>query len=793
MKFTLKWLKHHLKTGAQLDEIISKLNQIGLDVKETIDNRQIYGKFLIAQILHVAPHPNSNKLQICEVHNGKEILQIVCGANNARAGITVVLAPIGSVIPANGMYIKKSVIRGVESNGMLCSASELCIGQDNDCIIELLDGKVGDSFAEYYGLDDIIIELSLTPNRGDCASVLGIARDLAATGIGSFMPNFTKEVIQTENSLNNKITVKLVDTELCNEFCYIYGEQLNNRTTINNSKFYMLKNIGYEPKSLLVDISNFMMFDLGRPNHVYDADKISGEVVVRKSVAGEKFKAIGGIEYVLHDDFLVIADQEKILSLAGIIGGEDSKVTEETTSILIEIADFDAEAVMKAGRAFGIITDARFRFERRIDFANTRSFAYNMLSFVKNCCGGNFSEVNILKGKDKKPIGLIDFEPSIVNKVVGIEISEVEIYSILEKLGFTKQEEKIQVPSWRVFDVTNSLDLVQEVLRIYGLANIKSYDLPYNFVAVDVIAQRLSKIQNNLFCRNMTEVISWSFVSEKIAKHFTKKDNLLLVQSPISNDMAVMRPSILCSFIPIINKNMARKNDTLNIFELGAVYSKEYSTYQIKVIAGLRSGNIVEKNVHCLERSADFFDIKDDVMAVLSEFNIGISKYIITRDVPSYYHPTRSASIELGKNKIAFLGELHPKIITDLEIAQRKLLCFEIFLENIPQSKVNYSKAKAQIFDYQSVNRDFAFLIKRDMPVGDLIRVIKSLKIEVIEQVKLFDIYEGKGIEAGFKSVGVSVKIQPRVATMTDQEIDYISQQIITRLAKDLNASLRVH
>ena len=788
MKFTLKWLKSHLKTDATLEEIINKLNQIGLEVEKVIDNKQIYGEFLVAQILRAIPHPNADKLRVCEVDNGQEILQIVCGASNARAGITVVLAPIGSVIPANGMVLGKSAIRGVESYGMLCSASELAIGQDSDNIIELPDGKAGYSFAKYYGLDDIIIELSLTPDRGDCASVLGVARDLAATGIGNLVINYTRKAIHTNGRLNNKVSVKLVETELCSEFCYIYGEKLNNSGIVNDAR---LKNIKYDLKSPLIDISNFMMLDLGRPNHIYDADKISGEIVVRKSFFGEKFKAIGGTEYTLPEGLLVVADQEKILSLAGIIGGEDSKVTAETANILIEVADFDAEAIIKAGRALNIITDARFRFERHIDFSNTQSFISNMISLIEDYCGGNFSEANILKGKNKKPIGLLDFDPSTVSKIAGVTILETEVYEILKRLGFTRYGMKIQIPSWRIFDITNGLDLVGEVLRIYGLTNVESQDLPYNFAAANVNAQRLERVQNRLLCKNMTEVISWSFISEKVAGHFAEKDDLLLVQNPISADMAVMRPSILCSFIQIVNKNVARKNDDLNIFELGPVYSKRFDIYQTQVIAGLRCGNIIEKNVHGTARLVDFFDIKDDVLAVLSEFSIEIRKYIVTRDVPSYYHPTRSACLKLGENKVAFFGELHPKVVADLKVAQKKLLCFEIFLENIPQSKVNYNKAKASIFDYQSVNRDFAFLISNEISGGDLVKAIESLKIEVIEEIKLFDIYEGKGVEPGFKSAGLSIKIQPRVATMTEQEIDSISQQIVNKLGKKFNASLR--
>ncbi|WHQ46519.1 MAG: phenylalanine--tRNA ligase subunit beta [Candidatus Midichloria sp.] len=790
MKFTLKWLKRYLNTDASLSDIVNKLNQIGLEVEEVIDNNELYSKFLIAKILVTEPHPNSDKLKVCKVDDGREVLQVVCGAPNARPGITVVLAPIGATMPANGMIIKKSAIRGVESYGMLCSAQELNIGKDHEGIIELTNAEIGDSFAEFYGLDDTIMEISLTPNRWDCASVIGVARDLAATGIGKFVDNVP--IKQLYSDLKSQIEVNIIAKDICHGFCYVYGEHIDNSSIKNDDRFTLLKNTGYELKGPLVDISNFMMFDLGRPTHIYDAEKINGQVVVRRSLEGERFKAIGGIEYILLADLLVVADQEKILSIAGVVGGEDSKVTQNTTSILIEIADFDSEAVMKSGRAINLNTDARFRFERRIDFANTEHFANKVVEFIKSYCGGNFSPITTLQGKLERALVLIKFDPSTVAKISGINIAEKESLSVLKALGFNMKEADVVVPSWRVGDVVGSADLVEEILRIYGLANITERNLPYIFNSLNEHDDLMQRLFHRLINIGMTETVSWSFISEAIAKSFATEEILLKIENPITPSMAIMRPSVLCSFIPIINRNMARKIENFSIFEIGWAYSKNYNNFQTKIISGIRSGYIVEKSIHHEARLADFFDTKDDVMAILSEFNIDLNKYIITREAPTYYHPTRSACLKLGRNVIAFLGELNPKVVMDLKVEQKNLIAFEIFLENIPQTENNLSKAKKEIFDYHAINRDFAFIVKKEILGGDLVRAINSLKINVIDQVKIFDIYEGKGVEPGLKSVAITLKIQPKSAMITDKEIDSISEKIIIKLENECNAELRL-
>ncbi|AEI88551.1 MAG: phenylalanine--tRNA ligase subunit beta [Candidatus Midichloria mitochondrii] len=791
MKFTLKWLRRYLNTSASLSEVISKLNQVGLEVEEVVGNNELYNKFLVAKVLEADPHPNSDKLKICKVDNGQEVLQIVCGAPNARAGITVVLAPIGTIMPVDGMSIKKSAIRGVESHGMLCSARELNIGEDHDGIIELTKGEAGESFAKLCGLDGTIIEISLTPNRGDCASVIGIARDLAVTGIGQFVGE--APIRKLEPSLQKSpIEISIIAKDICHEFCYVYGENIDNSSIKNEERFTILKNTGYELKSPLVDISNFMMFDLGRPTHIYDADRIKGQVLVRRSIEGENFRAIGGDEYVLPEGLLVIADQEKILSIAGVMGGEESKVTQNTKNILIEIADFDSETVMKSGRAINLNTDARFRFERKVDFANTEYFANAITEFIGGHCGGNFSPITTLRGDGKREAVVIEFDPSSVARISGLDIPERDSISILKALGFSIKGTSVEVPSWRVGDIKGSADLVEEVLRIYGLANIPERNLPYSFNSLNESDEIMQRVFNRLINRKLTEVISWSFVGEAIAKSFAFEESILKIANPITPEMAVMRPSMLCSFIPVISKNIARKVENFNIFESGWAYGRGYNNFQTRVIAGIRSGYITEKGLHYEARLADFFDVKDDVMAVLSEFSIDANRYTITREAPKYYHPTCSCCLKLGKSIIAFFGELDPKVGMDLKIEQKNLVAFEIFLENIPQVSNNFSKPKKELFDYHVINRDFAFIVKKEILGGELLRAISSLKIEVVDRVKIFDIYEGKGIEPGFKSVAIALKIQPKLAMMMDKEIDSISEKIIMKLKSEFDAELRL-
>lgn len=790
MKFTLSWLQRHLNTDKSPSEISQTLSAIGLEVENIIDNTVLYQPFIIGEILEVTPHPNADKLKICQVYNGIETLQIVCGAANARVGIAVVLAPIGAVIPHNGLHIKKSSIRGIESYGMLCSAEELNLNYHTPIngIIEIIDFDpkiIGTNFAKWIGLYDTIFDIAITPNRGDCASVLGIARDLHAAYIGELMP-IEEEGCQNLQASIPSINATITSVDACQEYAFFTGHNIRNQRLNNFLPF--LTATGYTSKSAVVDISNFIMFDIGRPNHIYDADTINGNITVRYSQAGEKFTAIGNIQYILPAGILVVADQEKIISIAGVIGSEATKVTLDTTNIFVEVANFKAESIMHSGRTLNIITDARFRFERHIDHANTELTIAYLQKMIQNSCGGVFSTSTIRHGQNFTPCHVIVFNDDCTKKIAGISIMEGD--EILQRLGFEKKMQNITVPSWRVWDVQNATDIVEEILRIYGLAKIpQQYFIPLQLQNQKNLSTFEDKAIDRLVQRNMHEVMSWSFTESKIADHFIHTpDELITLKNPINSEMSLMRPSIICTLLPLIEKNATRGIVNLALFELGTIYSTSFEQQQRHTLTGIRTGYFVEQNVHDHARCIDFFDIKADVLSVLEEFPIPLEEYHLSREVASYYHPMRSASLKINNTVVAMFGELHPKITTTKKIDS--VFCFEIFLQEI-SSRCDIKKRPFIISDYQVVKRDFAFIVPKDMLANDIIISIQALQINILQSISIFDVYEGEGVKQGYKSVAITTKFCPKDKTLTEQEIDSFAQQIISQVCKDHPAELR--
>lgn len=788
MKFTINWLKKHLDTDAPVAVIVTKLNEIGMEVESISDNSKIYEPFIIAEILEALPHPNADRLKVCKVSNGSDVLQIVCGANNARAGIKVVLAPIDSIIPAGNFMIKQSHIRGVDSCGMLCSYEELKLkGNNADGIIELGDDAViGMKFSEYADLNEVMLDISLTPNRGDCASVLGIARDLHAAKIGTL-----RNVCLTPypKAIESNVPVVIEDQENCQELALRQISGVRNTGQLSDAFMKScLNGIEYQFKTPLVDVSNFMMFDLGRPNHIYDADKIKGAVAVRKSSEGEIFHALDGKEYKLPSGLTVIADAEKILSIAGVIGGELSKIDAKTTNILIEVGNFHPHAVMTSGRALNIITDSRFRFERNVDFANTELVMNALTEAILKNCGGIAADVIKVTGKNREYVDTIHFDYSMIKKLSGHEIAEKHSSEILQDLGFIWKDNVITVPSWRVHDVEGQADIVEEILRIYGLSNIPSIELSLSFESLPQQENSKKKLATLMLTRGMNEFISWSFCSENTAKLFADDVHLLKVSNPISIEMSTMRPSIIASLLPLVSKNIDRGRDNLKMFEIGNIYSKQYKSRQTLTVCGIRAGFSIEKDVHSNARLVDFFDVKDDVQSILLELGLKEGSVKLTREVPSYYHPGKSACFKMGPHTLALCGELHPGIAP--HIKSKALFGFEVFLDNIPLPK-SHKMNKEPLYDFQSVSRDFAFILTKEVAAGDVIQSINSLKIKEIEAIKIFDIYAGQGIQAGCKSVALSVILQPRDRTFTDAEIEKISSQIVSVVNAKLDGVLR--
>lgn len=778
MKFTLSWLKRFIRTNSSTHDIVDALNKIGLEVESITDKSEEYKGFKVAEIKARSQHPDADKLSVCTVYDGKEMLQIVCGAPNARAGIKVVLAEIGAVVPNGKFAIKKSKIRGVESCGMLCSAGELLLSSDSDGIIELpSDAIVGCDFASYQGLDDVLIDISITPNRGDCASVIGIARDLAAFGLGELHLDNKEDIVRYGSS---NISIEIQDKNFCREFYGAYVKNLNVCSTPDYER--TMRAIGSSKKLPLVDISNFIMFSYGRPNHIYDADKIEGNIVVRSAKDGERFIAIGGEEYSLSSDVTVIADDVKILSVAGVIGGETSKVTEHTKNIFVEMANFDPSMVAKSGRYLNIITDSRFRFERRIDHGNTDYVFGVLLKDIQKYCGGEISENIISYGNKHSFIESINFDYKKVNKLLGTNFTEKECYDVFLRLGFKCQDGTVNIPSWRQGDIKIEEDLIEEVVRIKGYETIPSLllDKPDTFF--------LSKNHDAIHVlrnRGVSEVISWSFASEAEVNIFGGSG--IKLKNPISIELMCMRPSGLIHIIKFAANHINRGSKNVSMFEMGPIYNNLYEQKQVNSLCGIRTGGI-GISPHKETREFDFFDIKADLFAVLESYNINTDILQISTDCPRYYHPTQSASFKIGKSIVAYCGAIHPSVLKEFGIDQ-KLFAFEIFLDNLPKTKYKFRTYNA-VSNLQPIVRDFAFLVDKTLSASQLEKTIRGSDSN-IASAKIFDVYWGKGVEDGKKSMAVSVVIEQKEKTMTDAEIDSISDAIIASCEAKLSAALR--
>jgi phenylalanyl-tRNA synthetase beta chain len=787
MKFTLSWLKEYLETKASLEEICDKLTSIGLEVESLEDKSKILAPFSVAKIIDAQPHENSNKLKICQVQtsSSETPLQIICGAKNARLGLKVAYAPIGSIIPTNQMVIKKAKIAGIESSGMLCSARELGIGIEDEGIIEVAEKwEVGTKITEVFGLNDAIIEINVTPNRGDCLGIFGIARDLSATGIGT-LKNLNLEKISGNFPL--AIEVKNEASDICN---YAVFRHLKNVKNCESPQWLKekLTALGVNSISAIVDITNYVMLTLNRPMHAYDASKIDGSIKIRFAENGEKFTSLKNDEFTLDSKMLVIADDKKPLGLAGIIGSSNSSCDSETSEILLEAAFFKPSTIAYAGRKLNILSDARFRFERGVDEANCESGIDLATKLIIEICGGEASEVKII-GK-KSTINELEFDLTKITKLIGIKIPEETIFKILSDLSFGIEKtapEKllVKIPSHR-HDISIAADLVEEIVRIFGYSAIpktellKINDEPKN---LNILHQVRSELANS----GMIETISWSFVDENLVEIFAEKNPKLILKNPISIELNHMRPTLAIGLLESYRKNVARNFSDLSLFEIGNVFSDK----QKLIIAGLRSGKNKEQSHFHDEREFDVFDVKKDLLNIVEFFGLRPeSLQFSTDDLPKYYHPHRSATLKLGKNLVGHFGEIHPAIAKKFDLKNR-VNFFEIFVESLPQNKKPNNHKPYKAIDLQLVERDFAFLVERDQAVGDIIKTITNCDKQLISNVTIFDIFSGKNIAENKKSVALRVKIQPIEKTLTSEEIDAISQKIVESITKSFAATLR--
>lgn len=791
MKFTLSWLKDHLDTGASLDDIVRTLTAIGLEVESVADRAAALKGFTVAKILAAEKHPQADKLQVCRVQSDAGELQIVCGAPNARAGLFVALAKEGAVIPHGGMVIKKTKIRGVESNGMLCSATELGLGEDSDGIIELPETvKIGESIVDVLGLGDPVIDIAVTPNRADCLSVRGIARDLAAAGLGTLKPMG----LGTKNSgtFPSPITVTIADTKKCPQFigCFIKG--VKNGPSPDWLK-KRVEAIGQKSISALVDITNYITIDLGRPLHVFDAKKLRGNLTVRDAKNGEKLKALNSKEYILHGGMTVIADDSGALSLGGVIGGEETGCSEDTTEVFLEVALFDPVDIAKTGRTLDILSDARYRFERGVDPAFAEEGANIAIQLIQKLCGGEASQL-VRAGQMPEWKRTITLRSERIATLGGVMIHENKEETILTLLGFECVADygswKVTPPSWRG-DIEAEADLIEEVLRIHGYEHIPATPLPpAPWPGVPVNPAQAAR--NLLASRGMLECYSWSFISESQAKLFGGGKPELKLQNPISADLDTMRPSLLPNLLEAAKRNAFRGFKDTALFEVGLEFHDTTPSGQRMVAAGIRAGHETNRQYKDAlfnnnERDVDAFDTKADALAVLQA--LGAPKCSVTTDTPPWYHPGRSGALTLGKTVLGYFGEVHPGLLATFDL--EKAVAFEIFLDAIPAPRAKgKAKPPLKLSDFPAVERDFAFTVDEKVTAAEIVAALAKADKNLITGVSIFDVYTGKGVDAGKKSVAVKVTLQSLERTLSEQDITATSQAIVVA-AKSFGGTLR--
>jgi len=805
MKFTLSWLKEHLDTDAELGSIVDKLTMIGLEVENVIDRGKLLSSFSIARVISAAPHPNADRLRVCMLDTGAgEPVQVVCGAPNARAGMKGVFAAPGAFIPGKNMTLGIGEIRGVESRGMLLSEFELRISDDHQGIIELPDdAPVGTNYAHWAGLADPVIEINLTPNRADCTGVNGIARDLAAAQLGRFESRPVAP-LQGGFPCPTKVTLDFGSTP---SLCPAFGLRLIRGVRNGPSPEWLARRlaaIGLRPINTLVDMTNFITYDRGRPLHVFDAAKVNGNLTVRRARAGEKLSALDGKCYELDPTICIIADENGVESLAGIMGGEATGCSQDTSDVLIESALWDATNIAQTGRKLGINSDARYRFERGVDPAFMLPGLELASRMVLDLCGGEPSDV-VVAGSIEVPERSIELPLGEVARLAGLEVGSAEIGTILARLGFSVKEQGnhllVAVPSWRA-DVHGKADLVEEIVRIIGVDCIPAtaFDrgaTPRRPILTPLQVRR-RKAGRALAARGMVEAVTWSFIARDKAELFGGGQAELALFNPIASDLSDMRPSLIPGLAAAAQKNADRGFSDVALFEVGQVFRGDQPEQQITAAAGVRTGLAKTANGSGRHWSApavavDAFDAKADALTALAAAGAPTQALQVVPGGPAWFHPGRSGTIQISpQNVLGHFGELHPRALEALD-SQGPLAAFEVYLENIPEAKAKTTRAKPalELSSFQPVERDLAFVIDRSTRAGDIVRAAQSADRKLISKVTVFDVYEGAGIEAGKKSIAIAITLQPREKTLTDEEIDAIVGRVVAEVSKRTGATLR--
>jgi phenylalanyl-tRNA synthetase beta chain len=803
MKFTLPWLKEHLETDASLAEVVDKLTMIGLEVENVEDKATQLKPLLVASVISAEKHPNADRLRVCMVDiGGGKPVQVVCGAPNARAGMKAVFAPPGTYIPGKKITLGIGKIRDVESRGMLISGAEIEVSDDADGIIDLpADAPVGSPYSEWAGLADPVIEINLTPNRPDCTGVSGIARDLGATSIGTYKDKIPKPV---KGSFPCPVKVTL-DFGKTPSLCPAFGLRLVRGIKNGPSPDWLQKRltaIGLRPINALVDITNFITFDRGRPLHVFDADKVHGNLTVRRAKTGEQLLALDGKTYTLDEAVCVIADEKGVESLSGIMGGEATGCSEATKNVLVESALWDELNIAQTGRKLGINSDARYRFERGVDPAFMLPGLEFATQMVLDLCGGEASEITVAGDPIPKE-KVIDFPLSELPRLAGLKLPLTDLRRILEKLGFFAagqgERVKVAIPSWRP-DVHGRADIVEELVRIVGVDRVQSTRFGRDQARKPVltaIQNRTRKAKRALAARGLLEAVTWSFVSKREAELFGGGAPELALANPIAAELSDMRPSLIPGLVMAAQRNADRGFPDIAMFEVGQIFKGDKPADQLTATSGLRRGLArpwgTGRQWSDNDGPVDVFDAKADAFAVLGAAGAPVQALQVVPGAPAWFHPGRSGTIQIGpQNILGHFGELHPRAIASLK-AEGPLVGFEVLLEKIPEPKARPTRAKPllELSPFQPVERDFAFVVDSSVKAADIVRAAQNVDRKLVSNVIVFDVYEGKGIDPGKKSIAIAVTIQPRKKTMTDAEIEALAGKIVAEVTKRTGGILR--
>ncbi|RDD61505.1 phenylalanine--tRNA ligase subunit beta [Ferruginivarius sediminum] len=800
MKFTLSWLKDHLDTEASPDEIAHALTMLGLEVEGVENKAAALKPFTVAYVKEAKQHPDADRLRVCTVDTGREEVQVICGAPNARTGMKGVFAPVGSYVPGIDLKLKAGKIRGVDSNGMLVSEREMGLSDEHEGIIDLPeDAPVGEPFAKVMGLDDPVFDIAITPNRADCLGVRGVARDLAAAGFGTLKPlDIAKPV---EGSFDSPMAWRRDLPAGLEDACpYVAGRYFRGVTNGPSPEWMQrrLRAIGLRPISALVDITNYVTFDLGRPLHVFDADKVAGDLTMRMAGEGETIAALDERAYTLDPEMVVIADANAAHGIGGVMGGETSGVSEETTNVFLEVALFDPVRIAKTGRKLGVISDARYRFERGLDPQSADWGQQVATRLILDLCGGEASRP-VDAGTIPDTSRTIDLRPGRIAQLGGIEIDEVEARAILDRLGFATQSVdgviRAQVPSWRA-DVEGEADLIEEVLRVHGYDDIPVEPLPQLSPipqpAVSPQQRRAELARTTLAWRGLDEAVTFSFMSSRQAEIFGGVPQELHLANPISSELDVMRPVALANLVEAAGRNADRGFPDVALFEIGPQYRTSEPDGQDDVAAGVRAGRPNPRHWAIAGRPLDAFDAKADAIAALTAVGAPADNLQTSADAPGWYHPGRSGVLHLGPKVLANFGELHPKVLEAYDL-RGPAVAFEVFLNAVPAPKTKGGKLKPALMlsPFQPVERDFAFVVDEDVPAEKLLRAAKGAEKQLVTEVKLFDVYTGDKVGAGKKSLAIAVTLQPTEKTLTDAEIEAVGKKIVQKVEKDTGGELR--